>query len=197
MATSIVSICNLALIRFGGGKITSLSDGSETARLLDANYENCLETVLRAFPWNFARKIEALALTEDTTPGYDYCYAYPANCAKALYIFDKDDINITERKEKPHIIFNGTAKILATNIEDAYIEYTYNVTTPTLYDPLFVKALSYLLAAEVCNAKTGNAAKAQEMLQKYQLAILEAQHASATENTNTVEWPSSWIKGRS
>lgn len=196
MAESKTSICNLALSRFGSGKISSLDDGTETSRLLDLNYDNCLESVLRAFPWNFARKIEALALSTDTTPGFDFVYQYPVNCAKALYVFDADDINKKERKEKPNIVFSGTAKTLATDIEDAYIEYTYYVVTPTLYDPLFVKALSYLLAAEICNAKSGNAAKSNEMLQKYGMAIAEAQHASAVESVNTVEWPSSYIKGR-
>jgi len=193
--SSKTEICNLALSRFGGGKITSLDDGTETARLLDLNYNNCLETTLRDFPWNFARKIQELALTDDTTPGYDYVYQYPAYCVNVLRVYYENNARMNEKSEFK-IITNGNEKFIACDIPNAYVEFTYKVTSPDIYDASFVKALSYILAAEVCNAKSGNAQKAAEMLQKYQMTIATAEHEGAVENNIAFEWPTSYITGR-
>lgn len=195
MSDSTTSICNLALSRFGGGKITSLDDTTETARLLSINYDNCLESALRDFPWNFARKIDTLALTDDTTPGYGFVYEYPSNCVKVLRIYAEGNARMQEKAEFK-IITNGNEKFIACNVKDAYCEFTYKVTAPDVYDSLFIKAFSYLLASEVCNAKSGNAQKASEMLQKYQLAIGEAQLAGATENYSNIELPNLFLRSR-
>jgi hypothetical protein len=195
MSTSKTDICNLALSRFGGGKINSLDDGTETARLLDINYDNCLESALRDFPWNFARNIRVLALTTNSTPGYYYVYQYPANCVNVLRVYSENNSRLKEKAEFK-IITNGNEKFIACDIKDAYVEFTYKVTIPDLYDSLFIKALSYQIAAEVVNAKSGNAQKAQEMMQKYQMAISEAQHIGAVENSTTFELPTTYIKGR-
>jgi len=188
-------ICNLALSHIGGGKITSLDDGTEKARQLEINYDVCLEMALRDFPWNFARKIELLALTDDTTPGWDYVYGYPVDCTKVLKIYAGNNARVQEKSEFK-IISDGDEKYIACDIEDAYIEYTMRVTNPTIYDPLFVKALSYLLAGEISNALSGNASKTSEMVQRYQLAIKEANLAGATEEHIPLEWPNSYLRGR-
>jgi hypothetical protein len=196
MSTSKTDICNLALSRFGGGKINSLDDGTETARLLDLNYNNCLESALRDFPWNFARNIRVLALTDDTAVGYDYVYQYPANCVNVLRVYAE---NNSRKKEKDEfkIFTNGNEKFIATDVENAYVEFTYKVIVPDIYDALFIKAFSYQLAAEIVNAKNGNSQKAQEMAQKYQIAIAEAQHMGAVETSIPFELPTSYLKGRS
>ena len=196
MSTSKTDICNLALSRFGGGKINSLDDGTETARLLDINYDNCLETTLRGFPWNFANNIRVLALTDDTTPGYDYVYQYPANCVKVLRVEDVNNFRLKEKAEFK-IFTNGEEKFIASDVKNAYVEFTYKVNVPDLYDATFIKAFSYQLAAEVVNAKSGNSQKAQEMAQKYQMAIAEAQHMGAVENSSKFELPTTYLKGRS
>lgn len=196
MSVNDTSICNLALSRFGGGSITSLDDGSEAARLLQINYDNCLENVLRAFPWAFANYIDSLELLDETTPGYDYVYLYPTQCAKVLRVCDEDSIHKDDWKNEYKIITNGNLKLIASNIQNAFIVYTYRVTDTSLYDSMFVKALSYMLASEICNAKTGNSATANEMLQKYQLAIVEARQAAATEANVQQELPTSYVRGR-
>lgn len=190
-----VVIANLALSRFGGGKITAFDDGTESARLIDLNYENCVDTVLRAFPWNFARKIELLSLSDSTTPGYQYVYQYPAKCVNVIKVYSEGNSRLQEKPEFK-IFTDGDEKFIACDIEKSYVEFTYKDNPPDVYDPLFIKALSYILAAEICNAKSGNAQKAGEMLQKYQLAINEAHLAGAIENNEPYEWPKKWTDGR-
>lgn len=196
MSTSKTDIANLALSRFGGGKINSLDDGTESARLLELNYDNCLETTLRGFPWNFANNVRTLALTDDTIPGYLYVYEYPVNCVKVLRVEDVNNFRLKEKAEFK-IFTNGNEKFIASDVKSAYVEFTYKVDVPDLYDATFIKALSYQLAAEVVNAKSGNGQKSQEMMQKYQMAIAEAQQMAAVETSSKVEYPTSYLQGRS
>ena len=195
MAESKISICNLALSRFGGGKITSLTDGSEEARVLDLIYNSCLESTLRAFPWNFANAEKILALSTTTFAGWDYVYEYPVNCADILRVYAEGDARVYKRQTFK-VRTSGIEKFICCDIEDAYAEYTYMVTDPTMFDPGFVKAFSYYLAAESVSM-SGNAQKSAEMMQKFQLAINEAQHINAVEGNVQPEWPTSYVTGRS
>lgn len=185
----------MALSHFGGGKINDLNDGTEKARQLDVNYDNCLETTLRAFPWNFARKIQLLALTDDTTPGWTYVYQYPADCVNVLKVYSESNAR-SQTKSEFKIITDGDERFICSDIATAYVEFTFLVTDTNIYDSLFTKALSYILAAEVCNGLSGNAQKSQEMLQKYSMIISEAQLAGANENNTPYEWAKSYITGR-
>jgi hypothetical protein len=194
---SSTSICNLALSHFvGGGKITSLDDATNTARILKTNYENCLQTVLRSFPWTFARTIDTLDLVTKTYPNYDYVYKYPTNCMRISRVCVEGDLEEPNYQNEYKELSDGEIQYIASNIENAYIEYTLYVTNPTMYDSQFVKALSYLIASEVSNVLTGNSSLAKEMYQKFQLAIGEAYKSSANEANLPVIRESRYINAR-
>lgn len=53
-------ICNAALVKLGASTITSLDDPSDRARSAKATYFINRDSLLRQFPWNFARKQMAL-----------------------------------------------------------------------------------------------------------------------------------------
>ncbi len=195
MSISKIDICNLALAKFGQGSIVSLDDNCEEARVLSLNYDNCLESALRAFPWNFAQVSQALAEKTDTLSGWEFVYAYPSSCVKIHKVYSEDNGRVYEKSEFK-IFSNGTEKLIACDIENAYAEFTYLVVDPGLYDSLFVKALSYLLAAEVVDALSGNSQRAVEMMQKYQLVVSEAQFQGAVENYTPPPWPTSYKDGR-
>ncbi len=57
--------------------------------------------------------------------------------------------------------FAGEMKV--TDIEDAYIEYTYYVDIPSLFDATFVVAMGYRLAAEMAMPLNGDRAQAKDM----------------------------------
>jgi hypothetical protein len=55
MATTAVSICNMALGLLGAdGTITALTDNTQNARICNLFYEPARQTLLRSHPWNFA-----------------------------------------------------------------------------------------------------------------------------------------------
>ena len=77
--------------------IGDLEDGSREAAVLLRSYQPCLEQLLRAAHWNFARKQAPLLLLGDATgqtvgvgttvqQPWTYCYAYPTDCVRARYL---------------------------------------------------------------------------------------------------------------
>src|SRR4051812_44976933 len=76
MATSDVSICNLALQKLGATRIAALTDNSRNARAVAACYEQMRDRELRANPWNFAKARAQLAAA-GTAPAFDYNNAFP------------------------------------------------------------------------------------------------------------------------
>lgn len=79
-------ICKFALSLLEIGQtIESIDESTNAARICSLWYGQSRDEVLRAFPWDFAFRAEALALVSDQTfPGYAYVYQYPQNCLRVL-----------------------------------------------------------------------------------------------------------------
>ena len=190
-----IDICNLALSHIGSGEITSLEDGTQQSSVLGLHYNNCLEMALEIFPWNFCQRIDVLALSTKTVPGWQFVYQYPANCLKVWKVYDAGGYK-SDKTNEFRIISDGINKFVCCRLPEAYAEYSARVNDSSMYSASFVKALSYLLAAEIVNPLNGNAQKAAEMMQKYQLSVAEAQLSSAVEGIKQPSWTSKYVVGR-
>ena len=91
-------VANQALDAIGSMLVLGdLEDGSEEGALCLRHYPQCLRQLLRAAPWQFARKqapLQMLADASGDTPnvgtlvqlGWQYCYAYPIDGLKVRFI---------------------------------------------------------------------------------------------------------------
>src|SRR4051812_29756005 len=89
MATTAVSICNMALLRIGQAKtITSLSSNTSEALACNIFYELARDAVLTELPWQFttARQTLGLVASGDDVPDWEYAYALPPDCLLARYL---------------------------------------------------------------------------------------------------------------
>lgn len=93
------SVANQALDAIGWPEVLGdLQDGSHHAQIMLRAYRNCLQQLLRAANWNFARKSAPLLLLADSSgntplvgtvvpnPNFIYEYAYPVDCVKARFV---------------------------------------------------------------------------------------------------------------
>lgn len=188
-----LDICNIALSNIGCSPIQSLTDGTESARLLLLNWDRCLDSVLREFPWNFATTVAKLVPSTETPPDYEYAYAYPYNCVKIIKLYGerKNEADFAVRASS-----DGSMLLIVTDEENATAKYTLRVQDTTLYDSSFVEAFSYKLSYEINNAKTGNAQQTQEMGQRYQVALAKAYHDAAVERRQPTIYPDRYLKAR-
>lgn len=192
-----VGICNLALSRLGAYSINSFTEVTKEAKFCNAIYEPVRDSLLRDFDWNFANRREELALLTETYSGYDYAYAYPSDCLKAIKIYnantgysmsgsfyDASLAHTTPNKIEFEIAINDdlSQKIILTNQEEAELFYTAKVENPNLFDPLFVTAFSYSLAAELALALKGSTKMQGELTQLARLYGFRAQASNANES---------------
>lgn len=186
MAITETSICNSALIKVGGARITSLADTSKEGLLCNERYEKCRDELLRSHPWNFALK-RASPAADGTAPtwGYTYRYAMPADC---LRVFRMEDNGIEWKSEGRYILTDepGPLNIL----------YIAQITDTSKFDPMFAEALSLRLAADIAYAMTNSAAMQENMWNAYLKMVAQARSMDGQEGTPEAIEAESWLDSR-
>ena len=182
-----IEIANLALVLIGGEQITSLTDGSTEAQLMNSFFYPSLETLLQEHPWNFALKRAALALSVDT-PVYDYAYAYviPSDCLRIID-FDGSENGYEYKVEQGLVL---------TNCESCKITYIENIRDMNKLSPMFRQALIAYLGAELAPYLTNTAAYAQGALQQFVSYMRKAKVANARESHLNQDTDGSWLTVR-
>lgn len=171
MAVSQVSICNSALIKVGADTISSITQETKSARLLNAIWSQVSDAVLRAHPWNFAIKRVTLA-PNATTPdwGYDYQYDLPNDLLRLL---DVEPHNID-------YVVEGNRQIL-TDETELDVLYIYRNTDPSSWDPLFAEALAWKLGETIGYALTQSSKVVELCRESYRQALAEARSMDGAE----------------
>jgi hypothetical protein len=183
MGYTVSQICNLALTHIGNDTITDINDTADpNARICKLKYEVIRDLVLEEHPWNFAKRVKlGVAIAGVTIPGWTYFYAIPSECVYIRNIYNASTYGSATKDNHEKMLNPDTNTLLiATNIVNAYIEYTVRVTDPNLYNAAFVTALSYRLAAEIAEKLTGKGALVNRLFALYKEQI----STSATLNAN-------------
>ena len=196
-------IVNIALTLLGCRTIASLSAENDIARRASVLWTPTLEEVLGACEWGFARRIVELTLISETEDGvqpiqgWDYIYAMPASCLVVRKVFPDGEADRREPYKFTEVMEPDTkAKSIATDVEEAFAEYTYKVTDTTQFDAAFVQALSSKLAAALAMPLTGDKQLAQMMAANYAQAISEAQKRNYGRVNPKVTKGSSYLDAR-
>lgn len=173
---STIDICNMALARIGhSDRIADLEEKSKAARTCKLFYEQCRDYVLRDFDWPFAMAHIALADLGSPPLNWAYRYQYPNDCLKARYINVPGIRRFAEEQLIPFEVAAGSnGRVILTDIAAAELVYTKAVTDPTIFDPMFVSALAWKLAAEVAMPLSVEPAIAQSAGQAYLYEIGQA-----------------------
>ncbi len=189
--SSVVKICNLALSRIGAARITSLSDGTESANLCNTLFDECAEDVMIAGPWSSTITRQDLSqLAETPVSGYTYAYQLPMDpfCLKVLSL---NEINtsttaatVTTRLQIPtspieEIEFSEVGyKIeghkLLTNETTASIKYIAKLTDSEDFDPHLRRAIVARMVAEMTYPLTGDRTVSDRAWAKYEKTLEEA-----------------------
>lgn len=168
-------LCSLALTYAGQGQtIDSLAGASKEAKACSRLYAKRRDALLESFPWAFARKQVALALSVDDPPtGWTYAYELPADCLAAREIFP----GIRNPLDTEEIPFETAGSLLFTDWPSAELIYTRQVTTVGSFAPLFVEALAWDLAVRLSLSLSIKPAVAQAFRQEAMFALANAQAA--------------------
>lgn len=197
-------ICNMALSSIGQGRIDSIDEDSEAARQCKIYYELMRKSLLSTFRWGFAERFEKLALVNTTIPKWAYAYAIPKKCLiiRQLYNKDGDDLSIDESTkdleyhEFQIALVDESTRVIMTDIPDAYMDYTADITNAELFNPSFAEALAHKLASQLAVPLSGSQSMAQSQYQLYQVAIQQAMYNSAIQNHHQPKYPTAYFDAR-
>lgn len=221
---SIADICNLALSHLGDEATVASIDppeGSAQADHCARWYPQALDEVLQEHTWSFATRRIALANLSFAYPMWQYAYAQPDDCLKFFAVLPpeaNDDYSIglplparvpfgdtvypvvayvpqafeTETDEDGNVI-------ILTNQIQAVGRYVVRITDTTKFSPIFVQALSRLLASylagPIIKGAEGRAESAGQF-QAYQAALARARSADAIQRQVRPQHAVPWMVGR-
>lgn len=181
MATE-VDICNLALAHLGDSATVASIDppeGSPQAEHCARFYPIARDTLLDRHPWGFCTTRATLALLSAVpVGGWLFAYAPPANALAILGLFDADATDDSAPRDFERETLTDGTEVIYSNTESAVCRYTLHVTNPARFPPLFVGAMTWLLASHLAGPVLKGDKGAEATLRCFQMA--EAHLARAT-----------------
>lgn len=200
--TSVVQICNMALARLGDEATVSSIDppeGSTQAEHCAMFYPQALSSLLEMYPWNFATKSAPLALLNIAAPApWQFAYAMPAGCLRVLQVFD--GVQIPGAAQAPYAVeVGGSQPVLLANTPTAWAQFVFLQTDPQRFSPLFVDALSWLLASQLAGPLLkgdAGAAMSKSCLQQFGYIMQMARLSDARQRRVEPTAQPAWIAGR-
>ena len=153
MAADNVEIANQSLSNIGvSDYIESLTEDSNEAEKCNLFFHSVRKRLLRQFNWPFAKRQVALVLSDETVTGWNYCYVYPADCINARKIVNNTARNPNRNQKIQFKVFAnaaGTGRLICTDQADAVLEYTVDITDPTMFDELFDETFGWCLSDKI------------------------------------------------
>ena len=143
-----VDICNLALSHFGQDtKIDAIDppDGSAEADHAAIFYPLARDELLEMHAWTFASRRATLAELTNDREDWAHRYQLPSDCLKPRAVLPAG----YGSSEDDGVEFQREGDSIYTDAEDATLVYTFKLTDPTKFSPLFTIALSWLLGSYI------------------------------------------------
>jgi hypothetical protein len=167
---SITDIANAALSLVGTrSKIAAIDEGSTEANACRTHFAMARDATLRAFDWNFARRIATLAELPDP-PVPVHRFAMPVDCLRLLHVIGKKAFQVTADLDPT----GAPITVVLTGAAPAVAVYTARIADTGRWDAGFVDAMVRGLAARVCFELTGKSDREKALLVQWQQAVREA-----------------------
>ena len=189
MSTSI-DIANMALALVGGERITSFTEDSKSAVLVDQFYEQVYRASLQEFNWRCAIVQKALA-SDSTSPVFTewaYRYRMPTDplCLRVISF------------NNPRLIFDTEQEFIYTNESEIKIKYVGRITEGRL-DPQAARYIYYRLASNICFDLTGDRLRQESIASQIESIVMPAAktaNAIARNVPDKNKQYSSWVDAR-
>lgn len=190
MATSVIEICNNALLDLGEETIMSLGDPTKTARLCNQRWPAVRDAVLRAHPWNCCLAQAELAASAQG-PAWKWArrYALPVDHLRTVQVVGPDGREVEDWEVQGR-------DILCDAEAPLYLAYVRREEDPRAYDVLLCEALSARLSATLAYPLSASTALGQAFWSVYQQKLSEARGADAREGTPQAVAPTSWLAAK-
>lgn len=196
--TSEVSIAKQALLNLSDRfDLDTLKDKTPEAEAIALVFDDTRDAVLRAHPWKFAKTYWSPDALSGTPPAnWTFMYPYPDHILKVVRIVDP--LGNDKLPKKFDIARSSTGqKVILTHVEDPEFQGTERIVDPYDFDPMFIKAFAFQLAADVAMTLTGDRSLRNEMQADANLYIERAKSDDANEGVDEeLDRDPDWILAR-
>jgi hypothetical protein len=198
-----VDICNLALARLGDNATVASIDppeGSVQAEHCARFFPLARDTLLEAYPWNFATRRARLARIAAESMEWAYIYARPADAIRALAVFEDAPLGRQADPQEFEASSDGAGNpLILANVPDACLRYVARVNDTASFSPLFVDALAWMLAAYLAGPVLkgdAGAAAARQCQQSFRMTLSSALESDANQHRTALQKSPPWISNR-
>lgn len=162
MGTTSIRLASQALGLVRERAISSFSDGTNQAEIMQLYYTDFAEDVLTRYPWSFATKKRRF--NQDSEPPlneYRYSHIVPAEALRIWTVFESNHVGAPPLNEYDIQSVNGQRRIYS-NYQDLYVDYTV-YTDESNWTASFINFAMYALAAHIAIPVTDDDALAARM----------------------------------
>jgi len=194
-----VDIYNLSLNHLGMREVSSITEDTPSVDALNTFYQPCLDDLFGEYKWPFATVKAALVSATDTTAELEWSYIYvrPTAAATVWYVYNESTLTTKDEQEFEVIYQSSTnRRLICSNLETAYAEYTHKLSDTTLYSPKFVLALSYKLAASCAGTLLRDIKTGSQIMEMATMYIQEAKRIGFSEKRKKITPTSSYKSAR-
>ena len=184
-----VDIANEALIRLGAATITTLTDGSANATLINSIFGDTRDMLVAGHPWSWA--VTRADLVSNASTNYtDWSYMY--DVPSALRLLSLYTASGSSSGEKWFV--EGT--YLYTNQVSAMMSYIQSISDTDTMSVPFKKALGARIAFEICLRITQNMTLRDRLFREYNYELLQAKIVDGAVAKSDEEEPRLWTSAR-
>ncbi|MDE4918348.1 hypothetical protein ACUXAV_000388 [Cupriavidus metallidurans] len=191
-----VEICNRAVTKLGAARITSITENSKPARVMNALWDTVRKAELRRRIWKFATARTTLpAVSPAPAWGYNTACQLPSDFLRLVQVNDTFAVpGLTDYRDQDDsaYVLEGS-QILTIYNAPLKIRYIQDVTDAGLFDPLFVEVFASKLAYEAAEEITQSLSKKQQAGEDYKQALRDATLTGAVERAPQGFPDDSWM----
>ncbi|MEE4249107.1 MAG: hypothetical protein V2I38_00805 [Alcanivoracaceae bacterium] len=181
-------ICNKALSRIGGTRITSLDDNGQYAEWCRDNYAVSRDAVLEERMWTFATDRRASTTADLSEWGNQYKHAIPLDWISVFRVFC--DQNGSQAK------WVREGRFVLADVPTVYMWGIKRVVDTGYFSPMFIEVLAERMAADMAVPLTGDHKKAAYHWQLYQAKLSDAAARDGQQGRNEQIKSNSLIEAR-
>lgn len=202
--TSATDICNLALGHIGQkADVESISPPEASIRAQNSAifYPIARDALQELHAWSFNTRRATLAEVTNDLDSWAFAYALPSLCVKPLGVLLPGATDDSAYQPFASETTDDGEEVIYTNVEDAVLRFQVKVTDTSKFTPLYVTALSWLLASylagPILKGQAGSKV-AREALQQFRVEFGAAasSNANASQEDHYRDYKPEWITDR-
>jgi hypothetical protein len=172
-----IAMCNIALSEVKVDPIVTIDDDNPQARACAVHFDECVQLLLEAHDWGFARKRVALApLVNDRGSEWLYAYATPSDMAATVETIRPLQTPLSGvyypwpyLYPRPPFIFSDfitAGNVLYSNVDGAILEYISRDIEEAYWPQTFKRAVELALASRLAYALWQDRALKGDLMQQ-------------------------------